>query len=59
MVLIIAGICTLGLVDAVHAVITVSAHPAVGTATRHKFKHGSDTWCSHRQHLCKVERMDL
>lgn len=40
--------------DAVHAVITVSAHPAVGTATQHKFKAGSDTRCSHRQHLSKA-----
>lgn len=45
--------------DAVHAVITVSAHPAVGRATQHKFKAGSDTWCSHRQHLSKAGGMDF
>lgn len=45
--------------DAVHAVITVSAHPAVGRAVQHKFKAGSDTWCSHRQHLSKAGGKDL
>lgn len=44
--------------DAVHAVLTVSAHPAVDRATQHKFKAGSDTWCSHRQHLSKAGGMD-
>lgn len=45
--------------DAVCAVITLSAHPAVDRATQHKFKAASDTWCSHRQHLNKAGGMDF
>lgn len=47
------------LVDAVPAVITVSAHPAVSRATQHKFEQGSDTRHSPRQHLSKAERKDF